>query len=323
MANSTISVQNVLDRVASKSIPIPLAGPAGYGTDLAVSMASDVMNDLISERFNWKWNRKVGPTIYTNTYQQDYPQVGVIDMGWIEDADRIDINNTSLPKPLKNLTVRRQLSRTNLAWSPVNEICWMYNQHLSYGTWPGPGVTYNPLVTAMVKQNPMMSMIDAKGNFLILTQIGTTGASAPLAADGAVEGTVVPDGSAAWTVVGGMSQGFRVSPMPPAAFVWQIIPYYQMRGPRFTSLQSKIDPIPDDYSGYFQAGMEAYCLMASPNPNDRARGQTALAKWLKEMEDIKKQGDREVDAYALLPATVPVENVYTWIRNPMDPSQPY
>lgn len=324
MGNSTISIQNVLDRVAAKSIPIPLAGPAGYGTDLAVAMAFDVMHDLISERFNWKWNRKVGPTFYTNSYQQDYPMIGLNDIGWLEDADRIDINNTALPKPLKNLTIRRQLSRTNLAWTPVNEICWDYNGQLSYGTWPGPGVTFYPLVAVLVKQNPLMSMVDVNGNFLIVTQIGTTGSTPPAAPDASLEGVTVVDGSVIWTVVNSLNQGFRLSPMPPAAGpVWQITPYYQMRPPKIANLQAKLDPLPDDYSTYFQTGMEAYCLLASPNPADKERGQILLAKWMKGLEDAKKQGDREVDAYALLPATTPVENVYTWVRNPMDPSQPY
>ena len=123
MGSSTISVQNILDRVAAKGIQTPLMQAAGYGTDLAVAMANDVMSDLIAERFNWKWNRALAPAFYSNSYQQDYPQVALTNVGWLEDADRIDINNTAFPKPLRQLTVRRQLSRSGLAWAPVTEIC--------------------------------------------------------------------------------------------------------------------------------------------------------------------------------------------------------
>jgi hypothetical protein len=41
------------------------------------------------------------------------------------------------------------------------------------------------------------------------------------------------------------------------------------------------------------------------------------------MVEVRKQGDRENDAYGMLPATSPIENVYAWVRNPQDPSQPY
>jgi len=324
MGNSTTTLQQVNDYAAAKGIPVPTQNAAGYGTKLAVKIANDVMGDIIAERFNWKWNRAVGPTFYTNSYQQDYPQLGLTNIGWLEDADRIDINNTSIPKPLRQLTVHRQLSRNNLTWKPVEKICWMYNSLLSLGTWPGAGVTFYPLVTANVQQNPIMSMRDVNGNILIVTNVGTTGLSAPSAPLNAVEGTPVSDGTVTWMVVAATSQGFRVDPLPGAAGpVWQITPYYQMLAPRLTTMASLINPIPDDYSKYFQVGYETYCLQASPNPGDRARFEDAKAAWIKSMMDISKQGDREADAYGMLPVTQPVESVYPWRRNPQDPSQPY
>ena len=324
MGNSTITVQKIFDRVAAKGIPTPLNQAAGYGPDLAQAMAGDVMSDIIAERFNWKWNRATAAPFYTNSYQQDYPQIGLTNIGWGEDADRVDINNTSIPKPIKQITFRRQLSRAGMGWAPVSEICWMYNNQLTLGTWPGAGVTYYALLAALVKQNPVMSMKDANGNILVVTGFGTTGSTAPLAAANATEGTTVADGTVIWTVAGPMSQGFRVSPLPGAAGpVWQITPYYQMRAPAIASLGAVINPIPDDFAGYFQKGMEAYCLKASPNPGDFKRGQDAEAQWLKAMVDIRKAGDREADAYAMLPASSPVETVYPRLRNPQDPSQPY
>ena len=324
MGNSTTTLRNVLDYAAAKGIPIPTQTAAGYGTDLAVKIGNDVMGDLIAERFNWKWNRTAAASFYTNSFQQDYPQVGITNIGWLEDADRVDINNTAYPKPLRQLTVRRQLSRSGLSWTPVSEICWMYNSQLNYGTWPGAGVTFYPRVTTLVKQNQIMSMIDANGNLLIVTGFGTTGSSAPVLDANSAEGATVTDGSVTWTVVGPNSQGFRIGPLPGAAGpVWQITPYYQMKALALVNLASLINPIPDDYSRFFQAGYEAYCLQASPNPGDRARFVDARAAWLKSMDDIRKQGDREADSYAMLPATSPVENIYAWQRNPQDPSQPY
>jgi hypothetical protein len=324
MGNSTTTVLNVLDIAASKGIADPRQNAAGYGTQLALRIANDTMGSIIAERFNWKWNRANAVPLYTNSFQQDYPQIGLTNVGWLEDCDRVDINNTALPKPLRQLTVRRQLSRCGMGWAPVSEICWMYNNQLSYGVWPGAYVVYHPLVAALIVQNPAMSMIDANGNLLIVTGFGTTGTVAPVLAANSAEGTTFVDGSVTWTVVGPMSQGFRVVPLPGAIGpVWQLLPYYQKMAPAITALANLINPIPDDYSRFYQAGFEAYCLQASPNPGDRNRFKDSYSLWMKSMDDIRKQGDREADAYAMLPATSPVENTFGWMRNPQDPGQPY
>jgi hypothetical protein len=325
MGSSTLTLQAAFNYVAAKGVPTPLQQPAGYGTELALQLGSDVMNDLISERFNWKWNQATAAPFYTNSYQQDYPQIGLVNVGWLEDADRIDINNTQFPKPLRNLTVRRGLSRTNAGWKPVEEICWLYNSQMTYGTWPGAGVTFYPLVsTSPVLQNPLMSMIDTNGNLLIVTTIGTTGTAPPALPALSPEGTTVTDGTAVWTVVSPSSQGFRVNPLPgPTGPVWKIVPYYQMLSVTFATLKQTIAPIPNDYSTVFLRGLEYQCKGASPEPADRREFAQEYPKWLAELANARKQGDRENDAYGMLPMTSPVESVYGYLRNPQDPSQPY
>lgn len=324
MGNSTITLQKILDRVAGKGIPTPLSNPSGYASDLALSFANDVMSDIIAERFNWKWNRAVATPFYTNSYQQDYPQIGLTDCAWLEDADRVDINNTSLPKPIRQLTCRRQLSSASVPYAPVDQICWMYNYQMQFGTWPGAAQTFYPLVTAQVKQNPIMSMKDANGNLLIVTTVGTTGTVAPVLPVNSAEGTAVVDGTVTWKVVSPNGQGFRVFPLPGATGpVLQIIAYYQKRSIAFLTLGQTIDPVPDDYSGTFQKGMDAYCLMASPNPGDGKRGMEARAAWLNAMLSDAKQGDRETDAYAIIPCSSPVDSVYSRLRNPQDPGEPF
>jgi hypothetical protein len=176
----------------------------------------------------------------------------------------------------------------------------------------------------VTNQNPVMSMIDANGNRLVVTSFGITGTVAPVLPASSTEGTAVVDGTVTWKVVGADSQGFRVFPLPGAAGpVFQVIPYYQMKAPTLAALATLINPIPDDYSRVFQRGMEAYCLQASPNPGDKERGYAAEAEWIKAMVQICKQGDREPEAYAMLPAESPVEGTYQNVRNPQDPSQPF
>jgi hypothetical protein len=330
MGNSTTTLQSVFDDAKAKGIPIPTDQPGGYGTRLALKIGNDVMSAIVAERFNPKWNRKTATPFLTNSYQQDYPQIGITDIGWGEKADKVDINNTSFPKPtnVPGITFVRDLSVTSLNLWPVNQICWLYNSQLNYGTWPGANVTFNPLLTTgPVIENPIMSMIDANGNLLIVTTIGTTGASAPVLPANSAEGTTVTDGSVIWTVVAGTSQGFRVFPLPGATGpVYQITPYYQMLLQKMATLGALINPIPDDQNYIFQVGIEWKCMMSSPNPQQRAEGMKNYPLWLKSLVDLLKQNDREPDAYGAFPADTPVESTYgvfRGLRNPQDPSQPY
>lgn len=330
MGNSATKLQTCYDQIRAEGIDIPTDRPGGYGTLLAIEWGNDVMAEIVAERFNWKWNRSIASPFLTNSYQQDYPQIGLTSVGWLEEADRLDVNNTSNPQPLNTpggITVVRQISRTSLALWPINKLCWMYNYELSYGTWPGPGVTFYPLITSLVKQNPIMSMIDVNGNRMILTTFGTTGSSAPSAAANAAEGTLVPDGTAEWTVVSPNSQGFRVGNSLPGATgpVYEITAYYQNILQKMSSLGSLINPIPDEYSYLFKDGLKNRCKRGSTDPNRRAEGMKEYPLWIEAMAKMRGQANREPDDYVALPSSSPVESVYgPWgRRNPQDPSQPY
>jgi len=430
MGNSTTTLQNIYDWAKAKGIPVPTDQPGGYGTRLAVEIGNNVMSAIVAERFNPKWNRAAAAPFLTNSYQQDYPQIGLVNIGWGEDVDIVDINNTAIPKPLNtpvSMLWRRQLSRTSINQWPPSQICWMFNRELSYGTWPGPGVTFNPQLTpGPVIQNPLMSMIDGNGNLLIVTTLGTTSGpvvapiftvpspnivqadsgfltlyvnamtvpawltvgvraavnsltfpaltgtyvvegispgdiiggftyygvtmtapaagyieqqawagtlsslgsgSPPLLPANSPEGTTILDGTVVWTVVSPNSQGFRIYPLPGATGpVYQITPYYQMLLEKLISLQSLINPIPDDQRYIFQEGVEVMCRKGSANPNERAEGMKEWGLWLASLEKLLKQNNREVDAYGAYPANSVVESVYgvfRGLRNPQDPGQPY
>lgn len=327
MGNSNITLASVFDWLAARGVPDPRGGPSGYGDRQAIIIANQIMADLVCERFPWKWNRATAAPFYTNSYQQDYmqPAQAAGPIGWGEDGDVIDINSTSVPPQLKNIKWRRGLSRTNTSrWWPEN-FCWMYNGELSLGVWPGADVTYYPLLGAgaPMSQNPIMSMKDANGNILIVTVFGTTGSVAPVLPANSVEGTTVVDGTVTWTCVSATSQGFRLDCLPSAAGpTLQIIPYYQLEPPTFTVMSQKINPVPDNFSRFFFRGAQSECLMASVNPGDMKRGEQMKAEWLNALALAIKQGDRELDSYALQPVTGPVEPYYG-PRQPRTPDNPY
>jgi hypothetical protein len=323
--NSTYTLRSVLDGLVGRGMKDPSKAPSGVGLTLTLELANDAMADLICDRFNWKWNSALAVPFLTNSWQQDYPQPaqpnGVI--GWGEDCTQTDINNTMIPKPNWRVTWRRALPRISSFESytppPGWQLQWMYNQNLSFGVWPGANVTFYPLITGgAVMENPIMSMIDANGNLLIVTGFGTTGSTAPLAAVDAAEGVTVTDGSVTWTVVSPTSQGFRVYPLPNATGpVYQIAPTYQLDPPKIETIGQLLNPIPDSYVRHFRRIFRYHCLGASPDMNDKKeweagqpRNPEEFPPYLVPTLQAARQGDKEINSYGLIPATSPVENVW-------------
>lgn len=328
MAGSTISLADAIDVIAAKGVPDPRNLPSGYGDKLALELGNETMADLVAgavdangtvTRFNWKFNRAIAAMFQLNSWQQDYPQLAQTSgpIGWGEECDILDINNTVMPKPLNwdgAMTWVKQVPRTSLSrWRPT-KICWMYNSDLSFGTWPGAGVSVYPL-TGSYPQNPIRSMIDANGNRLIivgqgniLSPVGVTGSVAPLLAVNSAEGVTSTDGTVIWQVVSASSQGFRVDWLPNASSPnYALIPYFQIEPVKFANLQQLINPIPDSFSRQFLAGLEAKMYAASTNPADAKRGMSAQAAWLHGLTAMTGQGNKEQDAFSLLPITQPVE----------------
>jgi hypothetical protein len=317
VGNSTITLAKAYNVTAVRGIPDPRNAPSGYGDQLAMDVANEVAADFISERFNHKWNSANAVPFYTNSWQQDYPQLAQPQgkIGWGENVTLVDYNSTVTPKPLwssPDMTWTRALPIVNsTSWRP-SRVCWMYNKDLTLGTWPGANVTYYPLITTGPQQaNPLMSMLDKNANILIVTGFGTTGSTAPYLPANSAEGTTVADGTVTWTCVSPTSQGFRLNTLPGQTQpTYQVLPVYQIEPPTFTSMQQMLDPIPDSYSRVFLRGLRANCLKASPDPQDLKRGETDYAIWLKALIDGMKQGDRETNSYGLQPVRSVVEDRY-------------
>src|SRR3974390_202738 len=123
MGNSSTTIQSIVDVVCSMGVMQPVIPASGFGVNSALSMATDTMCDLISERFNWKWNRMKLPPFYTISWQQDYAQIGSSfspPIGWLEGADWGDINQHGLlhlghPAGQGHLALQRSAAAGHLA----------------------------------------------------------------------------------------------------------------------------------------------------------------------------------------------------------------
>jgi hypothetical protein len=293
----------------------------GFSTLTWLAIANDVTNDLVSQRFNWKWNSFKVPPFWTVSYQNDYATIDQSGIGWLENATWTDINNTSLPKPRLPMTAVRGLQPTSQAASPPVKVDWQYNRTLEQGAWPGPTVTYTqPLGATGTPQNPPTNINDAHGNILVLTTYGITGATAPDAGAEPAIGATVEDGSCIWTVADPDAQGFRISPMPPmSGVVYQINVVAQGNPPQFTTLDEMIDPIPDDYAGSFRSGVYTYCHKYAVDPNLKRQFPAMKAMWLGDITAALKQGDRETEDAGFVPDRNVMGNGYCGDVGPANP----
>lgn len=292
----------MVDFVTSVGQLAPIIPAGGYSTETALTMGTDVMRDIIKQRFNWKWNSfRIAP-FYTNSWQSDYPSSQTT-IGWLEHCVAIDINNTSTPKPRCWPEIVRDLETSYYAGSPPNQVSWFFNNRLEYGAWPGPAAVYTPLLGApQTPTNPPIAFIDGNGNILLLTIFGTTGATAPQAPASSPAGTVVADGTCVWVVCDPFAQGFRVSPLPPqSGVVYQVNLIAQAKPLVFANLSQMIDPIPDDFAGSFRDGFMAYCYKMSPDPKISAQFLQRWQMWQATLLETAKQGDKERDNAGFFP----------------------
>ena len=324
--SSTVTLQSVVDFISTMGSMAPVLPTGGYSTLPALANANDVMIALLAKPFNWKWNSFNVPPFYTISWQNDYAQINQTNIGWLENAKAIDINNTSLPKPIYYPEVVKDFDIDSLAGSPPTRVCWKYNANLYTGVWPGNSVTYRtPLGAPQTPYNPPTNILDAAGNLLVLTTYGVTAAtgSGPLSPTpwSATTVTTVVDGTCIWTVANPNGQGFRVGPLPPqSGVVYQMNLVAQAKPPTFTKLQQYINPVPDEYQSYFRDGMIAYTYRIAADPAERAKFPNMRALWLAGMMDACKQGDRERDLARFVPATTIMgDSEFGGTMGPADP----
>jgi hypothetical protein len=361
MANSTTTLASIV--AYAKTFPdladILQSPSAGQSLQPALTIANDVMIEMIQQNFNWKWNRMAAgtqfPAFYTNGFQQDYAIPGLVNLGWIEHGELIDINNTAIPKPIWPLEVVRDLPFTSTMFGRPGQVCWLPNDQLYYATWgatntgnatiglnPGPNMVIGPLLGVYAAPiNPILQVQDSFGNLWVVTTFGTTGSSNPFstnlnpvyptAQNPTQTATTVTDGTVVWTAVNPKGMGIRCNPIPPqTGIVYQFFLTGQYRafsftnqgtfqGGPFTSLNQTIEPIPDDFAKYFRDGFIALAYAHSPDARKRAKYLDMYNNWMKSLTNSRQQVDRERENAGFYPATSIIQQPYSVYPGPAYP----
>lgn len=82
---STYTVQNTVNFSAIMTRLVPLINVGGYSNEPALSIANQILQEILAPPFAWPWNRQTLDTTSTVAGTQDYP-VTVANFGWLETA---------------------------------------------------------------------------------------------------------------------------------------------------------------------------------------------------------------------------------------------
>lgn len=321
---STLSLQSIADDIKSYPELNPLFGQGGWTQRPFLNVANDVLQRILAQSLDWKWNRSYVPSILTVALQQDYV-TQITDLGWLEMAWRIDINNSTnngnlAPKPIFTMESVRDLGQTSYQGIPFN-ISYVPNSLAFMGQWlplTAYGCGYGQSMTPIT---PIQQFLDANGNILFINSTtlnlsinspgfsgstivvgvpyGTSGSVQPVLPANTTPGTTVVDGTVTWTVANPNGYTMRLAPIPAVSgLAWLVIPVYQRKPPTLTSLQQTIAPIPDEYAYLLRQGMIA---MLYEHVGSKMAGES-YAKWEEALMTALRGADRERDDTSFYPS---------------------
>lgn len=302
-----------------------LGGAAGYSQEPALTIANEIMGRILAEGMPWKWNRAYIPPFITASLQQDY-MTQVTDIGWLESAWRVDINNSTsnanrAPKPIFSLETVRDLDQTSFQGVPFN-ISFIPNYLAFLGTWEANtayGCGYGGPQTPVT---PIQQFMDVNGNLLYIdstvlglniqspgfvgqdiplppnSPYGISGGTAPAAEPGATPGTLVQDNTVIWTVADSDGYSIRLSPLPALnGLCWFINPAYQIQPPVISNLNTPLNPIPNQMMYLFRQGMRA-CLKRENGSKD---ADSSYMNWEETLGKAVRAADRQQEDNCFYP----------------------
>ncbi len=344
---SSITLQQVVDYARSFPENNPILPAGGYNYEPALTFANDVLQKILMQGMNWRWNESYVPLFITNCLQQDYV-TSLTDIGWLTSAFRIDVNNNTnagnlSPKPIATLEVSRDLGISPYPSLPV-EVCFINNSQAQFGVWTPETVIPCGYGVAAAPATPIQQIVDANSNILFIDSsvlnlsinspgfnttpitlpdpnpYGTTGTDAPVLPPASKPGTTILDGTVTWTVADPNGYAIRLNPLPGmGGLCWLMQIVYQRKAPRFRTLQDTISPVPDDYSYLFREGFLAKCYDHVSSP--KAPGQ--YAKWHEQIEQALRASTREITEFGMYPDTGMAGGSVIGPSIPIGPSSPY
>lgn len=325
--NNSLTVQTLVNEMRSYPEFIPVLGASGYSQYPALNIANDLMQRILAETMDWKWNRAYIPAILTVALQQDYV-TQCTDMGWLEMAWRCDINNSTnsgnmAPKPIFSMEAVREIPQTS--WQNVPfQISYLPNPLAVMGQWY-PNTAYGcGYGVAQVPTTPIQQFVDVNGNILYIdstvlnlninspgyqngpivlptpqSPYGISGSTEPAAPANATPGSRIQDNTVIWTVADPNGVAMRISPLPAySGLAWLITPVYQVKAPTLVRLSDTISPIPPDLNYLFRRGFKAMLYEHAGSK----MAMEAYQKWEEDLITSVRAADRQQESFSMVPS---------------------
>jgi hypothetical protein len=274
---------------------------------------------MLSQSLPWKFNRALITPFLTIALQQDYLSPAVTDLAWLEQGWCIDINNTSVPKPVRSLETVRDIQQTWQQSVPF-QVSWIPVPLAIYGTWVANTSYPTGLGTASTPTSPIQQFIDANGNFLFVSTNGISGNVQPVLPANSVAGTTVTDNTVVWKVADPNASAMRVTPLPATSGItWEMHMVYQKKPPIKTKLTDTLSPLPDEYGYMFRQGFLAMCMIHAGVRDARQ----SYAEWEEMLIYALRGADRERDQVTMYPSEGLLSGgQYGW-GQPIGPANPF
>ena len=342
-----VTLQQIVNSLRAYPDLNPVMSAAGWTQEPALAAANDVMQVLLAQGMDWKWNRAYVPPFLTSSLQQDY-MTAVTDLGWLEQGYRVDINNSVSNanggvKLIFGVETVRDLGASSVQLNAFNA-SWLPNSLANLGVWQANTAYPCGYGVSMTPTSPIQQFQDANGNLLYIdsTHLGLTlespgytgttiplptpnpygisGSTQPLLPAATQPGTTVLDGTVTWTVADPNGFAMRLSPIPPVnGLVWWVNLIYQRKAPYFTSLQDPISPIPSEYTYVFRFGMKAMIMQHA----GVKQAPAAYQQWMDMIFSALRQADREREDATFYPSQGIASGSYWQNFGLIGPAWPY
>lgn len=311
---STLTLQNVVDYSRTNTRLIPIVGVGGLGSEPALSICNDVLQETLSAPYDWRFNRINLPPFSTFQYVQDYPVTGAT-------ATVIATNNNN-----PNAGIAPIGPATTSSLFPTNGLTWAGGVATVTTTVPTTFQAGSQVIIANATVNgyngtfPIASVISSTQftynvggpltpsggpgiqdiNWLercVLQDFANTSNVKPVhdievVANLPIESIIQPPFKVSFQLEDADSGTvtFRSWPVPSSQ-IWTFFIDYQKKPPIKTSLAQTWTPLPDEMSYVIRQGFLAKALLHAEDPRapvEYQRYQAYLLKFL----DIKDQEQR-------------------------------
>jgi hypothetical protein len=320
--SSTITLQKVIDLARTHIELLPIADVNGFTNEPALSLCNDVLQELLSAPFAWKFNRVEMPMLVTASRRQDYLFAGAVAFTLGSNSRGAGIGLASTPAISESGTTVT-VTTLEAHGFQVGDVVYMagntvaaynstFTQNDSGSTWSGGWtITVVPSTTSFqfTHASSGLGTSGASGitNFGWLTdgtmvELNNTSSpqtTQPVEAVRDIQTTSISGRPAKVCVIQDLGTGvlkIRFRPVPSTT-IWGINLVYQAKAPLKTALDNFWSPFPDELSFVYRQGFLAHAYRYQ----NSGRADAEYMKFQQKIAKALGADDREMSDIHVVP----------------------